>query len=275
MRAGLSALFLVLISVAAGAAGPKPEVKWVDSTKDVYVNGEIDRGAQVMISEATRRMALISPRLDEAIVLDMSAPAFGAVPKSSFRFSADRGSAVTDEFAAVPAGVYSQADESNYSFVVGEKPVLITKHKGLTGEMDESKLWEHVPVWRSLMENYEPQATAVAAIKSAGGPATVTIILATWCPDSKLNVPRLLKALALAANPELRVRLLGIANKVNDKLSEPAEIIHKYSISRVPTVIVERDGKEVGRIVESPKAKTVEEDLASILGGKPGGAKAP
>jgi hypothetical protein len=53
----------------------------------------------------------------------------------------------------------------------------------------------------------------------------------------------------------------------NGKLSEPVEAIKRLKIVRVPTVIVERDGVEIGRIVENPTAKTMEEDLAAILNG--------
>lgn len=37
----------------------------------------------------------------------------------------------------------------------------------------------------------------------------------------------------------------------------------------VPTVIVEQGGKEIGRIVETPAGRTVEEDLVAILLGRP------
>jgi hypothetical protein len=85
----------------------------------------------------------------------------------------------------------------------------------------------------------------------------------------------LIKALDAAANARLRVRLIGIANKVQDKLSEPAEVIRQYGIVHVPTVIVERDGREIGRIVENPVAKNMEEDLSAILTGKPNSRNAP
>jgi hypothetical protein len=45
--------------------------------------------------------------------------------------------------------------------------------------------------------------------------------------------------------------------------------VQPLAITNVPTVIVERAGREIGRVVETPAASTIEEDLAAILAGKP------
>jgi hypothetical protein len=75
----------------------------------------------------------------------------------------------------------------------------------------------------------------------------------------------MLKALRAAGNDKLRVKVIGIDNQFH----EPMETIQQRRIVNVPTVIVERDGREIGRIVETPAAETMEEDLAAILKGKP------
>lgn len=122
----VAAVALIMIYGAVFAQQRQPDtVLWTDSTKDVHVNGELDRAAQVPTSDETRRIVLISPKLERAAVL------------------------------------------------------------------------------------------------------------------------------------------IGIGRG----LREPAEAIRQRNIVRVPTVIVERDGVELGRIVENPAAKTIEEDLAAILSG--------
>ena len=126
------------------------------------------------------------------------------------------------------------------------------------------KLWETVPVWRSVMENYEPNAKAVSGIESMDRDTTVTLAFGTWCPDSKNYMPRLIKALHAAANDKIHVKLVGIDNQFR----QPATIVQPRRITNVPTVIVESGGREIGRIVETPAAPTMEEDLASILDGK-------
>ena len=261
----VAAVALIMIYGAVFAQQRQPDtVLWTDSTKDVHVNGELDRATQVLTSDETRRIVLISPKLERAAVLDLSGRTVTTTAKEAFRFSSDRASAQSDaDLSVESAGDYRVFDDSDYYFTINGTRVLITAHQGLTGETDNQKLFETVPVWRSLMDSYQPDLNAVAAIKSIQPETTITVALATWCSDSKQHMPRLLRALKLAGNTHLHIKLIGIGRK----LHEPSDIIKHLKIVHVPTVIVERDGVEMGRIVENPKAKTMEEDLAAILNG--------
>jgi hypothetical protein len=131
--------------------------------------------------------------------------------------------------------------------------------------MSEDKLYEVAPVWRSLMESYQPQAEAVAALKANDKETDVTLIFGTWCPDSKTYEPRLLKALHAAGSDKFKLKLVGIDNQFR----QPVNTVQPRTIINVPTVIVERGGREIGRIVETPAVGTIEEDLVAILSGKP------
>jgi thioredoxin 1 len=265
MRAVAFTLIFTVVGVAISAAQNKPEpVAWTDSTRDVYINGEIDRSAQVLTSEPPERIALISPRLERAVVLDLSRRTVYTCSQDSFRFYPDRVLALSDSDLAVNhAGSYTLDRESDYSFGLDGRSVQITTHQALVGETERQALFEIVPVWRVGLESYQPDANAVAALRSSQPETAITVALATWCPDSKRHVPRLLKALDAAGNKHLHIKLIGIGRKFR----EPADTVKRLRIASVPTVIVERDGVEIGRIVENPKAKTMEEDLAAILNG--------
>lgn len=60
------------------------------------------------------------------------------------------------------------------------------------------------------------------------------------------------------ANPDVQIIAIDKSKK------SPKSIIHKYKILSVPTLIVYRDGKEIGRIEEFV-VKTLEKDLVSII----------
>lgn len=88
---------------------------------------------------------------------------------------------------------------------------------------------------------------------------TITIILGTWCGDSKEFVPPFLKVLDSLGFPEQSVKLVcvnrqkvGIADEVKD-----------IEVKLVPLFIFYRDGKEIGRIIESPK-QGLEKDFLNI-----------
>ena len=238
--------FFVLASVQAQTRKASP-INWSDSTRDVYIDNELDRDAQVLTASSPSRLALISKRLESALVLNVTEQTVSTIPKDAFQFEPDRTAATSDAPMQV-VGKFTRVDGPVYFFVASGKPILIRAHPGVTGEMSLNKLWETVPVWRSVMMNYQPNAEAVSEIKGNDKETKVTLAFGTWCPDSKNYVPRLLKAIDDAASDKIQLKLIGIDNQFR----EPVASVQPLAITNVPTVIVERGGREIGRIVETP-----------------------
>jgi thiol-disulfide isomerase/thioredoxin len=84
----------------------------------------------------------------------------------------------------------------------------------------------------------------------------ITIILATWCPDSRRELPRFLKILDFLRFDEENINYFGVNR---EKVVPDLDLSH-LGIEKVPTMILFRNGNEVGRIIESP-VKTLEKDL--------------
>jgi len=90
----------------------------------------------------------------------------------------------------------------------------------------------------------------------------VVVVLGTWCSDSRREVPRFLRIADLAGIPGDRVSLIGV-----DRAKKGGDVpVDGYAIERVPTFIFMKDGKEIGRIVETP-ATTLEGDMLTIFAG--------
>lgn len=268
MRRTLLPLILAAVCTVTGAAQtPNPgPLNWNDSTRDVYIDGEIDRAAQVLVCDSPSRLALISDRFNRAIVLDVATHTVNKIAKDAFHLANDRTTATSDGGAAAqPAGKFTRVEGPVYVFVIDGATILIRQHPGATGELSTDKLWQTVPVWRAVMENYKPESAAVSTLKTCAAETKVTVVFGTWCPDSKNYVPRLLRALRDANNDRLRINLVAVDNQFH----EPVDTVQPRRIINVPTVIVERDGREIGRIIETPAAPTIEEDLAAILNGQP------
>ncbi len=85
-------------------------------------------------------------------------------------------------------------------------------------------------------------------------------VLATWCSDSKREVPRMLRVMQYANIPPEKLRMIGVDR---EKMSPGGEAA-PYGIELVPTFIFFRGGEEIGRIVESPLA-TLEKDILGIV----------
>ncbi len=88
----------------------------------------------------------------------------------------------------------------------------------------------------------------------------ITVVMGTWCSDSRREVPRFLKIIK-----ELGVDL-NVINLICVNRSKQAEVpeLTDLHIELVPTIIFYIDKDEVGRIIETP-VKSLEADMVRIF----------
>jgi len=90
---------------------------------------------------------------------------------------------------------------------------------------------------------------------------TITVFMGTWCEDSHRDFPRLMKILEEVNYPDSKLTIIA----VNRKKESPTGDEARFNIQKVPTIIVEKYGKEIGRIIEMPTTGYIERDLVEIL----------
>jgi thiol-disulfide isomerase/thioredoxin len=136
------------------------------------------------------------------------------------------------------------------------KPVLL-------GPITREQVEAAVPDWVQAEVESAPDAAAVKALATVPPGAEVTIYLGSWCGDSRREVSRLWRALDEAGGSiPCTISYIG----VDHEKKEPAALVAGSDLHYVPTFIVKRDGREVGRIVES-SPHGVEQDLLALLSG--------
>jgi thiol-disulfide isomerase/thioredoxin len=134
----------------------------------------------------------------------------------------------------------------------------------LVGTVTREQIEAACPEWVRSEVEAAPDAAAAQALTSVPPGAEVTVFLGTWCGDSRREVPRLWKALdAAGGEVPFHIRYIG----VDRQKKEPAGEAGASGIQFVPTFIVARDGRELGRIIEQPP-HGVETDLLALLNGQ-------
>jgi len=110
-------------------------------------------------------------------------------------------------------------------------------------------------------DNYNPDTLVVNKLTMLGADSiTIKVVMGTWCPDSRREVPRFLHVLDLWKFPPERVTFIG----VDDAKKSPVGEYEGLGIQRVPTFIFYRNNIEAGRIIENP-ATSLEQDIVNIL----------
>ena len=88
----------------------------------------------------------------------------------------------------------------------------------------------------------------------------ITVVMGTWCPDSRREVPGFLKIMDILDFPGDKITFIG----TDMGKQSPIGGFEEMDIQRVPTFIFFVNNSEAGRIIEVPVA-SLEEDMVSIL----------
>ena len=134
----------------------------------------------------------------------------------------------------------------------------------LLGHVTRAQLQAYAP-WAIFWETtYVPDAESVSSIRKDAKDLSVLLVMGTWCPDSKREMPRFFATMDAAGFTDARLTMIGV-----DRTKKDTEgLTEKYNITHVPTFVFMRGGKEVARFVEkTPVGSTFEKELARLLRG--------
>lgn len=146
--------------------------------------------------------------------------------------------------------------------VPNQEPAM-TSRDPYVGEVTREAIESGLEPWRLARETAAPDASVAAELASVTPGAEVIVVLGVWCGDSRREVPRLWRALDLAGGSvPFSMSTIG----VDRARAAPGGLVDGLGIDYVPTIIVRREGREVGRIVESAPGG-IERALRDLLTG--------
>lgn len=136
-----------------------------------------------------------------------------------------------------------------------EKPMLI-------GPVTRDALSDSSFAWwyDSGYENYEVDLEAIEPVKDKLDDVSITVIMGTWCSDSREQLPRFYKIMDALDFPDQKIEAIAVDR---DKEAEGTEV-DGLAIDFVPTFIFYKNDSEIGRIIEAPQ-ETLEKDIAGII----------
>jgi len=113
-------------------------------------------------------------------------------------------------------------------------------------------------------KGYTPNAEVMQQYTANKDSVNLIVFGGTWCGDTKSLLPKFFATTDGAGFPDSRITLIGVdrSKKTLYNLTEA------FAITNVPTFIVMKNGKEIGRVVEYGKMGNPEKELAEIISGK-------
>ncbi|MXV37507.1 thiol reductase thioredoxin [Flavobacteriaceae bacterium Ap0902] len=168
-------------------------------------------------------------------------------------------------FMLTSCGTKSQEQQAEEKKPLVNKEIDDRGNKMLQGEINEDNFATADYEWyNTYYDSYDLQKDTIDSFKDDLQDYDIKIFMGTWCPDSKRETPYFFKIMDYAGYPDDRIHMYAVDR--NKKSLNGEE--EGYNITHVPTFIFLKDGKEVGRIVESP-INSLEEDIRDIINGTP------
>ncbi|HEV7333954.1 MAG TPA: thioredoxin family protein [Flavisolibacter sp.] len=110
-------------------------------------------------------------------------------------------------------------------------------------------------------KSFTPNAEVVKQYAAGKDGLSFLVFGGTWCDDTKHLMPNFLLTADAAGVPANHITLIGVdrAKKSLFNLTET------FNVSLVPTIIVLKEGKEIGRVVEYGRIGMPEKEVAEII----------
>ncbi len=108
---------------------------------------------------------------------------------------------------------------------------------------------------------YGPDTATLSVMERAKGKVQFVVFGGTWCEDTQFILPKFFKLQEMSGVPDGMITLFGV-NRAKNAMENIAEA---FAITNVPTIIVMKNGKEVGRVVEYGKTGKWDKELAELL----------
>jgi thiol-disulfide isomerase/thioredoxin len=109
--------------------------------------------------------------------------------------------------------------------------------------------------------SYKPDTATLSAFEKAKGKVQFVVFGGTWCEDTQFILPKFFKLQEMSGVDDNAITFFG----VNRNKKSLASITEAFNIVNVPTIIIMKDGKEAGRVVEYGKTGKWDKELADIL----------
>jgi thiol-disulfide isomerase/thioredoxin len=108
---------------------------------------------------------------------------------------------------------------------------------------------------------YKPNAECVANLTTVKDTIQLMVFVGTWCEDSQIVFPQLLKILDQVGFNMKRLTVIGI----DRQKTTLGSLTQALGVTKAPTIMVLKGGKEIGRVEEFGKYGIYDKELAEVL----------
>ena len=110
-------------------------------------------------------------------------------------------------------------------------------------------------------KSFTPNADVVKQYAAAKDSVSFFVFGGTWCEDTKHLLPNFFATTGAAGIPANHITLVGV-DREKKTLFNLSEV---FNVTLVPTIIVMKNGKEIGRVVEYGRIGAPEKEVGQMI----------
>jgi thiol-disulfide isomerase/thioredoxin len=229
----------------------------------VEVDGKYPQDARFFSTTDSKRHMIDIPSQSVSFLIDMPNRKAVSIPRANVKTEGD-GVVKVDTNGASNAASYALAIEGPMiRFQTNSGKVRVMKaldRPPVIGEVGLDTLLADRMEYREGMKRYTPDAVAMDAIKAWKKPMEIEAYFATWCPHCQMFMPKVLRVLKDANNPNIKTTLVGVPKGFGQEKG-PWE---GKGLQGIPVIIVKSEGKEITRL-GTHEGAVPEVELAGIM----------
>ncbi|HMK04729.1 MAG TPA: thioredoxin family protein [Ferruginibacter sp.] len=115
--------------------------------------------------------------------------------------------------------------------------------------------------YNSSQGSYKPDTATLSTFGRNKDKVQFVVFGGTWCEDTQFVLPKFFRLQEMSGIPDNNITFFGV-NRAKRSLSG---ITDAFNVKLVPTIIIMKEGKEIGRVVEYGKTGKWDKELADIL----------
>jgi thiol-disulfide isomerase/thioredoxin len=110
-------------------------------------------------------------------------------------------------------------------------------------------------------KNYKPSTELLNGFEAAKSKVHFVVFGGTWCDDTQFILPKFFKLQQLSGISDSCISFFG----VNREKKTIENVAAAFNITNVPTIIVMKSGKEIGRVVEYGKSGEWDKEILELI----------
>lgn len=266
-RALLVPLAFALIALAATAplpAAPDEVVCTASYDFCIEVDGSFPPDARFYLGDARGKFLVDIPSQSKSLLIDLPSKKAVTVPRNNVKPDAATGKVRVIDPGSQASPAYALSIEGpvlRFNTDTSKVRVLkVTERPPVVGPVTLDALVADRIEYREGIKAYTPDRTSIAALKENKKPIELEAYFGTWCTHCKMYMPKFLRAIQDAGNPNIKLSLIGVPKNFGEQ-EGPWK---GKNIQAIPWVVLSYKGNQVTTL-NAAEGMLPEEELARLI----------